>query len=154
MRLIALHLDRDDPKKCTSRKLAREGIIYIVRRSSLLPKKAIVLNPEADMVLSQRDLGLADEHGLVVIDTSWKTGKGIFSKLSRGVHRRLPVLIAANPTNYGKSYELSSAEALAAALFIFGMKDQAMKILSKFNWGAEFLKLNEGLIGGSVDESL
>jgi len=146
LKLIALHLDKDDPRKCTSRKLARKGLLYIVTRSFLLPKKAIVLNPEADQVLSQRDFILANRYGLVVIDTSWKTGREIFSKLKRGVHRRLPVLIAANPTNYGKPYELSSAEALAAALSIFGMKDEAMTILSKFSWGAEFLKLNQELM--------
>lgn len=152
MKLIALHLGKDDPKKCTSRKLARVGLIYIIRSSYLIPKCSIVLNPEAKDVLSQRELGLAEKHGLVVIDTSWKTGTEIFSKLKRGIHRRLPILIAANPTNYGKPYELSSAEALAAALLIFGLRDEAIRILSTFNWGMEFLRLNESLMRTGEEE--
>ncbi len=34
-------------------------------------------------------------------------------------------------------------EALAAALVILGEKEQAVRILEKFNWGLNFLKLNE-----------
>lgn len=145
MKLMALLLDKDDPKKCTSRKLARAGLVYVIRSSYLIPRNSIVLNPEAKETLSERDLGLAEKHGLVVIDTSWKTGTEIFLKLKRGIHRRLPSLIAANPTNYGKPYELSSAEALAAGLSIFGMRDEAIRILSGFKWGMEFLRLNESL---------
>jgi pre-rRNA-processing protein TSR3 len=56
--------------------------------------------------------------------------------------RRLPPLIAANPVNYGKWEKLSSAEAIAAALFITKFEDVANLILSKFSWGVEFIKIN------------
>ena len=104
-----------------------------------------MLNPEADQVLSASDVAQAERFGLVVIDSSWKTGRDVFSRIKRGDQRRLPVFIAANPTNYGKPYELSSAEALAAALAIFGRTDEAIALLSAFKWGLEFFRLNPTL---------
>ena len=56
--------------------------------------------------------------------------------------RSLPYLIAANPTYYGRPTTLSTAEALAAALFILGDKEKAKVILSRFKWGPTFLDLN------------
>jgi pre-rRNA-processing protein TSR3 len=60
--------------------------------------------------------------------------------------RRLPTLLAANPTNYAKKHKLSSVEALAAASFIMGYKDVAEKLLSLFKWGDTFLTLNKELL--------
>ena len=54
----------------------------------------------------------------------------------------MPFLIAANPTNYGKPFMLSTAEAIAATLYIFGERKQAENVLSKFKWGPHFLVLN------------
>ena len=56
--------------------------------------------------------------------------------------RGLPYLLAANPVNWGKPMRLSSAEALAAAVYILGEKRQAEEILGKFKWGLNFLDLN------------
>ena len=50
--------------------------------------------------------------------------------------------MAANPVNFGKPCKLSSVEALAAALYILGEKEQAGRILSKVNWGIRFLEVN------------
>jgi len=58
------------------------------------------------------------------------------------VSRRLPILLAANPINYGKPYRLSTAEAIAGALYILGFREQAEIVMSKFNWGEQFLILN------------
>ena len=58
-------------------------------------------------------------------------------------HRALPYLLAGNPVNFGRPFKLNSAEAFAAALYILGYKEQAEKVLSKFNWGHSFLELNK-----------
>jgi len=126
--------------------MARRGLVKLIPSSRYIPRRAIVLNPEAEETLSVSDAEQAERHGLVVIDSSWKAGRDIFSRVRQGSHRRLPVLVAANPTNYGKLYELSSAEALAAALVILGHFDEAASILSAFGWGPEFLRLNPALI--------
>ena len=45
--------------------------------------------------------------------------------------------------NFGRPLKLNSAEAFAAALYILGYKEQAERVLSKFNWGHSFLELNK-----------
>jgi pre-rRNA-processing protein TSR3 len=58
----------------------------------------------------------------------------------------MPALLAANPVNYSKLGKLSSAEALAGALFILGERDIAVEIMNKFKWGHTFLDLNLDLL--------
>lgn len=89
---------------------------------------------------------LAVHHGILAIDASWAKFTSDSVEKLRGVKRALPFLIAANPTNYGKPIRLSTVEALAAALVILGFEDQAKTILSKFNWGRNFLVVNQELL--------
>ncbi len=85
------------------------------------------------------------KYGLIVIDCSWKNLLNFNSyNLERG--RKLPPLIATNPINYGKWEKLSSAKAIAAALYITKFVEYAKLILSKFSWGNEFLKRNNLII--------
>ena len=51
----------------------------------------------------------------------------------------LPLLLAANPVNWGKPSKMTTAEALAASLFLIGREEQARKLLSAFRWGEQFL---------------
>ena len=83
---------------------------------------------------------------LVAIDCSWEKVQIEFGRQMPGLSRRLPTLLAANPTNYAKQHKLSSAEALAAASYILGFRDIATKLLSMFKWGNTFLTLNEELL--------
>jgi pre-rRNA-processing protein TSR3 len=55
-------------------------------------------------------------------------------------------MLAANPTNYAKLGKLSSAEALAGALYILGEKKLGTEIMNKFKWGHTFLELNFNLL--------
>jgi len=140
IRLLAYHAGQCDPKRCTARRLERLGLMTFVPRPSALPKGALLLTPEADRALSRADAPRAERRGLAVVDVSWKRGE--FPKVPQATPRALPYLLAANPVNYGKPFVLSSVEALAAALVIFGHEDEARTILAKFVWGGQFLALN------------
>jgi pre-rRNA-processing protein TSR3 len=141
VKLYAYHEELCDPKRCTSKKLARHGLIRIVGRVKELPMGSVVLNPVAKVALSRKDAPAARRRGLCVLDTSWKSGT--FPRVSGCRERALPYLVAANPVNYGKPVRLTSAEALAAALYIMGHVEQAEEVMSKFKWGPTFLRLNE-----------
>ncbi len=152
--LYALHFHEDDPRRCTTLVLKKHGMIKVVSKISQVPRRSIILNPEATVTLSPVDRDVAVKHGITVIDTSWKSAdNSVFHLLKAPFQRRLPRLLAANPVNYGSSNILSSAEALAAALFILGFPEQASSILSKFKWGGSFIQLNRELLGNSRPET-
>ena len=144
VRLYAYHAGQCDPKKCTSRKLERHGLLTFVPRASSLPTGTVLLTPQAERALSRADAPRAERHGLSILDVSWKQAerRGTFPSVPRATSRALPYLLAANPVNYGKPFVLSSAEALAAALVIFRRDAEAAEVLSKFAWGGQFLALN------------
>ncbi len=56
--------------------------------------------------------------------------------------RRLPPLLAGNPVNYARVGMLTTAEAIAASLFIMGYAEQGHGILARFKWGHTFYDLN------------
>lgn len=141
VKLFAYDAKECDPKKCTSRKLARFGLIRLLHSTRNIPSGSILLTPEGEKALSVEDIPKAEKKGIVVLDLSWKVA--VFPKIPDIHERALPYLLAANPVNYGKPFQLSSVEALAAALYILGEKEQAESLLSKFAWGEQFLKLNE-----------
>jgi pre-rRNA-processing protein TSR3 len=130
----------DDPKKCTAAKLCRLGLAQEIYASKI-PHSAIVLNPFAETPLMALDRKAISRYGIVAIDCSWEKVDPAKFKY-HGCDRRLPILLAANPTNYAKHSKLSSAEALAAALYLTGFEEEAIKILSPFRWGHTFWSLN------------
>lgn len=141
IRLYCVHLNQCDPKKCTSLKLKKLGLLTISKRIDHCPKNAIILDPFAEKVLTIEDKELIQKNGLIVIDCSWQKTDTIFKHPFR-TGRKLPSLLAANSVNYGKWERLSSVEALAAGLLITGFQEQAQLILSKFSWGDSFIAIN------------
>jgi pre-rRNA-processing protein TSR3 len=82
----------------------------------------------------------------VAIDCSWEKAAQIFMTRFRGANRKLPGLLAANPVNYARIGRLSTAEALAAALWITGFRERAEALLSILSWGRTFVDLNGQLL--------
>jgi pre-rRNA-processing protein TSR3 len=144
--LYIVDYDECDSKKCTAKKIARFGFAKIMK-FNMLPPNALLLDPTSEKAFSIADLKIAQSKGLVVIDCSWRTAEDTFRAIKHRFERRaLPFLIAANPVHFGKAALLSTAEAFAAALFIFGYKECALRILSLFKWGLQFFNLNEGYL--------
>jgi pre-rRNA-processing protein TSR3 len=145
-RVYALMQHEDDPRKCTAARLVRAGEMRVARDVRKIPPGAVVLDPEAEKALSREDVAAVRKFGLLVVDCSWNQLER-FPRLREGLrHRALPFLIAANPVNFGKPQRLTSAEAVAAALYILGEKDHACRAMSHFRWGGTFIDVNEALL--------
>ena len=134
---------QDDPKKCTSARLQAFRLARPLHTLKQIPSKSIVLNPTCNQTLSFQDRSLILQNGLVGMDCSWNLAETIFASNLRGENRKLPTLLAGNPTNYSARGKLSTAEAIAAALLITGFDAEAEKILKIFKWGNTFLSLNK-----------
>ncbi|MBR9679861.1 MAG: DUF367 family protein [Candidatus Altiarchaeota archaeon] len=129
--LFVIRHGEDDPKKCTAMRLAKFGLVELIDKPV-----GVLLNPFAEKFLSPAD-SLTE---LTALDVSWNL---LRSFLKHSPARKLPFLVAANPINYGKPMKLSTAEALAAGLWILGEPKQAELVMSKFKWGPHFLELNK-----------
>jgi pre-rRNA-processing protein TSR3 len=140
--LFVYLMRQDDPKKCTSTKMFRFNRATPIPRPSMIPRLCIVLNPYAAHLLSPADRDTAITHGICAVDCSWEKASSVFKRRFSSNERRLPILLAANPTHYAHRGILSSVEALAGALIIIGLREQATRILSLFKWGPAFLTLN------------
>jgi pre-rRNA-processing protein TSR3 len=143
VKIVVYHAGQCDPKKCTALKLKRFGLIRLVRQMKFLPKRAAVLNPLSTIAFSPADRERIENFGLAALDFSWEHAEKILLKNVRGTSRCLPYLIAGNPVNFGKPTKLSTVEALAAASYIAGFKEEAQQLLSIFKWGHTFLELNK-----------
>lgn len=138
-------LNHCDPKKCSGRKLLRHNLIKNLKLGQRF--QGLVLSPVGTQCVSPNDKDVIEKFGLAVIDCSWaKIDQTPFSRMKSNHPRLLPFLVAANPINYGKPYQLSCVEALAAAMFITGHKKEAHFYLSKFSWGHSFLELNSEVL--------
>ncbi len=105
-----------------------------------------MLNPFAEVAFSPADRQRVQDFGIVALDCSWEHAQKVMSTHVRGTSRCLPILLAGNPTNYAKPTKLSTAEALAGALFIAGFRDESERLLSIFIWGHTFFELNEKVL--------
>ena len=145
-RLTIYHANQCDPKRCTGLKLKRRGLARLVTKTRFLPKRAIVLNPFSEIAFSPADRKRVEDFGLAALDCSWEHAEKVLLKHVKGTSRCLPILIAGNPVNFGKATKLTTAEALAGALYIAGFKQEATELLSIFTWGHTFLELNHVLL--------
>ncbi len=141
--LLVYHAHQCDPKACTALKLKRFKLVRQLESAREIPRAAIVLSPFADKALSRAD---SRAPSLAALDCSWDKAREVFAEFEFQRARALPLLIAGNPVNYGKVSILSTAEALAASLYITGFISKALELLSKFKWGPTFLSLNKELL--------
>ena len=146
VRIVILYLRQDDPKKNTALRLGKFGLAEIVTDPRDVPRGLLILDPFAEAAVSPEDRSVVEQRGILAVDCSWARSLPTFRRVRRflrGVRRRLPFLVSANPSHYGKPYMLTTAEAIAATLYITGFKDLAEQVLSVFKWGPEFLRINK-----------
>ena len=162
MRIDVLMRYQDDPRKCTAARLLKAGIARKIRGVSR-GRRAIILNPYSDTVLMPSDGRTAG--AVVGVDCSWRLAEGEFGaprdagggrkragtggaarRYDTEFSRRLPPLLAGNPVNYAKVGMLTTAEAIAASLFIMGYDDMAHNVLGRFRWGHTFYDLNRNIL--------
>tara|TARA_B100000767_G_C19615825_1_gene471883 strand:+ start:328 stop:873 length:546 start_codon:yes stop_codon:yes gene_type:complete len=144
----AIWLAQDDPKKNTAVRLSRRGDLKLHEKFNQLPRRGIILEPLCGKVLGPEDHALLVNEGgaLVGLDCSWAHIEESVSEVMRKTKlqgRMLPLLLAANPVNWGKPGKMTTAEALAASLYLVGKEEQARKLLSAFRWGEQFFILNK-----------
>ncbi len=144
----ALWLAQDDPKKNTAVLASKRGDIRLHKSIRTLPKRGIILEPLCGKVFGPEDHHLlTDRHGaLVGLDCSWahiEESVSSVMKRTRLQPRMLPLLLAANPVNWGKPGRLTTAEALATVLYLVGRHEQAREVLGAFRWGERFFELNQ-----------
>ncbi len=144
MKPLVYMLQQDDPFKCTAAKLVKFRLALQVK---FISRGTIVLDPFSEHTVLRHDQSVADS--VCAIDCSWERADEVLKHrrlTARGIPRRLPAMLAANPTNYAKLGKLSSVEALAGALYILNEKDLAVRMMDKFKWGHTFLQLNTNLL--------
>jgi len=134
-----------DPKRCSGRKMARMGLVKELKLGKRFP--GLCLSPMGVSCVSPQDKEIIVEKGLSVIDCSWaRIDETPFTRMKSSYPRLLPYLVAANPVNYGKPCKLNCVEALAAAMYICGFKEEAKHYMGKFSWGHAFIELNDELL--------
>lgn len=118
IKLSMWYFDQCDPKKCSGMILKKYGLLSTLSKSAKF--NGIVLTPTAQKVVSEEDHELIEKCGVCVIDCSWQFFNTVKVKSIKANERLLPLLLAANPVNYGKEIKLTCAEALAGALLLSG----------------------------------
>ena len=141
MQIQVLMFEQDDPAKCTAAKLVKFGI---AKRIKHLSGRDMILNPFAKEFVLRSDRDLTKS--ITAIDCSWELAQKMFLKKFVGLSRKLPPLLAGNPVNYSKIGKLTTAEAIAGALYIMDYNDLANSVIGKFKWGHTFFDLNQYLL--------
>ena len=144
----ALWLAQDDPKKNTAVLASKRGDMTLHKTVKSLPRRGIILEPLCGKVFGPEDHEMLLERGgaIVGLDCSWAQIESSVETVMRRTRlqpRMLPLLLAANPVNWGKPGRLTTAEALAAVLYLAGRKEQSRQVLGAFRWGQRFFELNQ-----------
>jgi len=141
----AIWLAQDDPKKNTAVRSSKRGDLVLHKDLKRVPRRGVLLDPLCGKVFGPEDHTLFETGALVALDCSWAQIDASVSSIDRRTrlsHRMLPLLLAANPVNWGKPGRLSTVEAIAATLVLAGHDEQAKQILGCVRWGGRFLELN------------
>ncbi len=144
----AIWLAQDDPKKNTAVLAAKRGNLKLHKKINSIPRKGVILEPLCGKVFGPEDHDLILTRGgaIVGLDCSWahiESSVEQVMKRTRLQPRMLPLLLAANPVNWGKPGRLTTAEAIATVLFLIGRVEQAHEVLGAFRWGQRFFELNK-----------
>lgn len=142
-RVFIYHAAQCDPKKCTGLRMIRMRQGTLVKDFRRIPHRAIVLNPVSKIAFSPSDRDAVLKRGIAALDCSWKQAENVFKRFQGENQRALPYLLAANPVNTYLPIKLSTAEAVAAALYIMGELEVAEAIMAVFKWGPSFITLNK-----------
>ena len=141
--VVVYYTAQDDPRKNTALKMKKHGHARVVDNLAKVPRQSVLLNPFAKKAVSREDLPAMQRRGLVALDCSWAQAEEAFPLLQGEVRSRaLPYLVASNPAKFGTPFELSTVEAVAAALHIVGEARQARRILSCVPWADTFWATN------------
>jgi len=148
VKVYVYEMRQDDPKKCTSAKMCRMRLATPIYRLTSIHPKMVILDPTSTKIFTPNE---DVSYGIVIIDCSWQRVDEVFTQRIRGKRVRLPLLIAANPINYGHIGVLSSIEAAAAALCLLSEKERAEEMLKIYKWGPNFLTLNKDLLDAYLE---
>ena len=144
--LHIIHLDQDDPKKCTARRLHKFGHAILHTNIRKTPKRGLLLDPMAGILLGPDDRKTIERGAsIVALDCSWKQIDSSLEYIAKNTKlegRTLPCILAANPVSWGKPGRLSTAEALALSLVLIDRWDQAKMIMKPFRFADSFFNLN------------
>ncbi len=146
--LFVRFLEEDDPRRCTGHRLLQRGLVRRAAARREGRPAPIALDPFAPVPLCGRDRERAESAGFLVVDGSWNR-LSARSRLSddgespgRRGSRRLPLLVATNPQHFGRWTQLTTAEALAAAVYLVGRPLEAERLLEGLRGGPAFLEIN------------
>ncbi len=144
--LHIIHLDQDDPKKCTARKMSKFNLVKIHTDINRTPKRGFLLNPKSPQLLGPDDKKMINYGAsIVALDCSWKqidTSLDFIQNKTQLIGKSLPLVLAANEVSWGKPGRLSTVEAFALSLLLLDKEEQAKTVLRPFKFGSQFLELN------------
>ena len=144
--LHIIHLEQDDPKKCTARKLEKFGHAILHTNIRKSPKRGFLLDPKAGILLGPDDRNTIERGAsIVALDCSWKQIDSSLEYIEQNTRlegRTVPCVLAANPVSWGKPGRLSTSEALALSLVLLDRWGQAREIMKPFRFAESFFELN------------